>query len=359
MKTEESERTQQNRCNQSKSKDICLKRDQTKGIHQNRCKQPRTKDIHLFGKKEKVNATSNDELKKLQQSDVQKGPCYDSFLSTSKSDIQGRKQNEPLTLPSWKRVEPIGAAMDLKTSRTSPVKSTSDSGKHRWNNNFIRNDPKIDLFKRGNFRKFNHVKSKIDSRLARILDQKPVNSYTKQHRKADPNHLPKQAQNYALHSQNIPRQKKLAKNYPTSTRPKDQDDSHRKMSHEIINISSEKHNQSDISLNQGMSPTNCLLPSPGHNFQTGHTPFCGFFVPWQGSLPLISPSGFLYCCLAPTSQDDPCYDTLSQTSDGDFFPAALARMVFHVGPLLYLVVGCFRCTLCFLLNFPFQAECLS
>ena len=375
MKIEQSKRTQQNGCNQSRSKDSRLKRDQTKGIHQNlcdqsgtkdirlktlqskrvhenKCNQPGTKDIRLFGKKEKVDATSNDELRKLQESDLKKAPYYDSYLSISKSNFQNNKRNEPLNLPSWKRVEPIGAAMDLNTSRTSPVKSASDSGKHRWNNNFVRNGPKIDLLKGGHFRKFNHEKSKIDSRLGRIVDQKPINFYAKQHRKADPNHLPKQALNYRLHSQNITRQKTLVKDYPASTRPNNQDDGHRKMSHESINISSEKHDQSDISLNQRMSPMNCVLPSPQHNFQTGHTPFCGFFVPWQGSSPFIFPSEFMSYYLAPTSQDNLGNDTSSQTSDGStsrqqFFPAALARSVFHVGSFLYLVVGYVSVALCF------------
>ena len=321
-----------------------MKTEQSQRIHQNGCNQPRAKDIHLFRKKEKVNVASNADLKKLQQSGLKKVPCYYGLQSASKSDIQDGKQKEPITLPSWKRVEPIGAATDPPPSRTSPMKPVNDPGKYRWNNNFVRNGPKTDLFRTGKFRKFDHVKSKIDSRLTRIVDQKPIYSYAKQHRKSYPNHLPKQKQNYAFHSQNTTTQKKLPKDYSASPQLENQDDSHRKFSQGSIYISSQKHDESDVSSNQRMSP--------GHNFQTGHTPFYGFFVPWQGYVPFISPSGSMPYYLAPISQDGlwnntqihPSQTSLVRTvSDGNtsqhFSPAALAGIVDHVGPLLYLAVG--------------------
>ena len=316
-----------------------MKTEQSQRIHQNECNQPRTKDIHLFRKKGKVNAGLNADLKKLQQSDLKKVPCCYGLQSTSKSDSQNDKRKEPVTSPSWKRVDPIGAATDPPPLRISPMKPVSDRGKYRWNNNFVRNGPKIDLFKRGKFRKFDHVKSKIDSHLARIVDQKPIYSYAKQHRKAGLNRLPKQKQNYTFHSQNTTRQKKLPKDYSASTQLENQDDSHRKLSHDSIYISSQKHDQSDVSSNQRMSPD--------HDSQTGHTPFYGFFVPWQSSVPFIS--GCVPCYVAPISQDNtqihPSQTSLVRTVSGGntsqqhFFPAALAGIVDHVGPALYLVVG--------------------
>ena len=337
-----------------------MKTGQSKKIHQNGYNQRGNKDIRLFGKKEKVNTASNDELKTLQEYDHKKIHCCDDFLSTSKSDIQDSKANEPTTFPTWKRVEPIGAATDLPPSKTSPVKPVNDPGKYRWNNNFVRNGSKIELFKRGKFRKFDHVKSKIDSCLAKIDDQKPIYFYAKQHRKADPNHLPKQKQNY---SQNTTRQKKLPNDYSSNTLPKNQDGSHTKLLNSNICVSSQKHDQSDISSNQRIYQMSSPLPSPEHS-QTSYAPFYGFFVPWQGPVPVISPSGRMPLYLTPISHDGLCNDTqihpslIRTVSDGctsqQHSPAALAGIINHVGPFLLPCSWlCFRCTL-FLFKFPFQ-----